>query len=162
MASNCRNMGKEKPMPVSSNRFEVLKVRVMQRREGSGNEVMKNRREILREEKAKRWVEERKTKEEKEKVLREVTVKIGIKQGEEEEGVVTEALLDSGATGLVMSEEFARKYKFRRTELERPVHVRNVDGMFNYTEPIVNTVEAEIFFKGHKERTSIDVMGGQK
>ena len=61
-----------------------------------------------------------------------------------------------------MSEEFARKHKFRRTELERPVHVRNVDGTFNYVGLIVDTVEAEIFFKGHKERTSIDVMGGQK
>jgi len=162
MASNCRNMGKEEPMPVSSNRFEVLKVRVMQRREESGNEIMKNRREILREEKVKRGVEERKTKEEKKKVLREIVVKIGLKQEEEEEGVVTEALLDSGATRLVMSEEFARKHKFRRTELERLVHVRNVDGTFNYVGPIVDTVEAEIFFKGYKERTSIDVMRGQK
>ena len=162
MASNCRNMGKKEPMLVSSNRFEALKVRVMQRRKGSGKEVMKNRREILREEKAKRGVEERKTKEEKEKVLREITVKIGLKQEEEEEGVVTEVLLDSGATGLVTSEEFARKHKFRRTELERLVHVRNVDGTFNYAGPIVDTVETEIFFKGHKERTLIDVMGGQK
>ena len=89
-------------------------------------------------------------------------VKIGLKQEEEEEGIVTETLLDSGATGLVMSEEFARKHKFRRTELERPVHVRNVDGTFNYVGPIVDTVEVEIFFKGHKERTSIDVIGGQK
>ena len=30
---------------------------------------------------------------------------------------MTEALLDSGATGLVMSEEFVRKYKFRRTNV---------------------------------------------
>ena len=120
---------------------------------------MKDRRKILREEKAKRGVE---TKEKKEKVLREVTVKIGLKQEEEEEGVVTEVLLDSGATGLVMSKEFARKHKFKRTELERPVHVRNVDGTFNYMGPIVDTVKVEIFFKGHKERTLIDVMGGQK
>ena len=48
-----------------------------------------------------------------------------------------------------MSEEFARKHKFRRTELERLVHVRNVDGTFNYAGPIVDTVEVEIFFKGH-------------
>ena len=41
-------------MPVSSNRFEVLKVRVMQKGEGSSKEVVKDRREILREEKAKR------------------------------------------------------------------------------------------------------------
>ena len=120
---------------------------------------MKDRRKILREEKAKRGVE---TKEKKEKVLREVTVKIGLKQEEEEEGVVTEVLLDSGATGLVMSKEFARKHKFKRTELERPVHVRNVDGTFNYMGPIVDTVKVEIFFKGHKERTLIAVMGGQK
>jgi len=117
MASHCRNRRGEEPMPVSSNRFEVLKVRVMQRGEGSSKEVVKDRREILREEKAKRGIEEKKEK--KEKILREVTVKIGLKQKEEEEGVVTEALLDSGATGLVMSEEFARKHKFRRTKLER-------------------------------------------
>ena len=158
MASHCRNRRGEEPMPVSSNRFEVLKVRVMQRGEGSSKEVVKDRREILREEKAKRGVEEKKEK--KEKILREVTVKIGLKQEEEEEGVVIEALLDSGATGLVMNEEFARKHKFRRMKLERLIYVRNVDGTLNYAGPIVDTVEVEIFFKGHKERTSIDMIGG--
>ena len=93
------------------------------------------------------------------KVLREVTVKIGLKQEEEEEEIVMEALLDSGATELVMSEEFARRHKFRRTKLERPVYVRNVDGMLNYVGPIMDTVEVEIFFKGHKKRTAIDVIG---
>jgi len=163
IASHCRNRRGEEPMPVSSNRFEVLKVRVMQRGEGSGKDVVKDRRDILREEKAKWGIEERKTKmERKKKVLREVTVKIGLKQEEKEEGIVTEALLDSGAIVLVMSEEFVRKHRFRRTELERLVHVRNVDAMFNYVGPIVDTVEIEIYFKGHKERTSIDVMGDQK
>jgi len=159
MASHCRNEGKGELVPVPSNRFEVLKVRVMQRGEESSKEVAKDRREILREEKAKRGIEK---KEKKEKLLREITVKIGLKQEEEEEGIVTEALLDSGATGLVISEEFARKHKFRRTKLERPVYVRNVDGTLNYVGPIVDTVEVEIFFKGNKERTSINVIGGQK
>ena len=144
---------------VSPNRFEMLKVRVMQRGEGSGKEVAKNRRKTLREEKAKREVEK---KEKKEKLLREVTVKIGLKQEEEEEGIIMEALLDSGTTGLVMSEEFARRYKFKRTKLERPVYVRNVDSMLNYAGPIVDTVEVEIFFKKHKEKILIDVIGGQK
>ena len=89
-----------------------------------------------------------------------MTVKIGLKQ--EEEGVVTEGLLDSGAMGLVMSEEFVRRHKFKRTKLERPVYMRNVDGMLNYTGPIVDIVEVEIFFKGHEERMLIDVIGGQK
>jgi len=76
----------------------------------------------LREEKAKRGVEK---KEKKEKLLREVTVKIGLKQEEEEEGIVMEALLDSGAIGLVMSEEFARRHKFKKMKSERPVCCSN-------------------------------------
>ena len=138
----------------------------MQKGEGSSKEVAKDRREVLREEKVKRGVEVRQTKVErkkkKEKLLREVMVKIGLKQEEEEEGVVIEALLDSGTTELVMSEKFARRHKFKRTKLERPVYMRNVDDMLNYAGPIVDTVEVEIFFKEYKERTSIDVIGGQK
>jgi len=103
-------------------------------------------------------VKKRKEKgEKKEKVLREVMVKIGLNQKEEEEGVVTEVLLDSGVMELIISKEFARRNKFRRTKLERPVYMRNVDSMLNYAGPIVDTVEVEIFFKGHKERTLIDV-----
>ena len=164
VAHHCRNMREEELIQVSSNRFEVLKVRVMQRGERSSKEVVKDRKEILREERAKRRVEVRQTKaerkEKKKKLLRKVTVKIGLKQKEEEEGVVTEALLDSGAMGLVMSEEFARRHKFKRTKLERPVYVRNVDGTLNYVRPIVDIVEVEIFFKGHKKQMLIDEIGG--
>ena len=63
---------------------------------------------------------------------------------------------------LVMSEEFAKKHRFRRTKLERPVYMRNVDGTLNYVGPIVDMVEVEVFFKRHKERMLIDVIEGQK
>ena len=43
------------------------------------------------------------------KTLREVMVKIGLERIDTQEGVTVEALLDSGATGLVMSSEFAKK-----------------------------------------------------
>jgi len=79
IAYHCRNMREEEPTQVSSNKFEVLKIRVMQKGEGSGKEVAKDRKEILREERAKRGVEVRQTKEKKEKYLREVMVKIGLK-----------------------------------------------------------------------------------
>ncbi len=101
-------------------------------------------------------------KEKKEKMLREVVVKIGLKQEKEEKGVVTKVLLDSRMTGLVMSEEFMRRHKFKRIKLERLVYVRNVNGMLNYAGPIVDIVEVEIFFKEHKKRMSIDVIRGQK
>ena len=42
-------------------------------------------------------------------LLREVIVKIGLKRIDMQEGVMVEALLDSGAMGLVMSSKFARK-----------------------------------------------------
>ena len=65
---------------MSSNKFEVLKSRVMQKGEGSEKEAVKDRREILREEKAKRVIEVQKIEvEKKKKLLREVTVKIGLK-----------------------------------------------------------------------------------
>ena len=160
-----RDAGKEKRRKeVDSDgreKVEVLKVRVMQKGKGSGKEVEKDRKEILREERAKREIEVRQTKVEikkkKKKYLREVTINIRLK---EKEGVVTEALLDSGATELVISKEFAKKYRFRRMKLERPVYIRNIDGTLNYMGPIVDIVEVEIFFKGHKERMSIDMIEG--
>ena len=42
-------------------------------------------------------------------ILREVTVKIGLKKIDMQEEVTVEALLDSRVTGLVMSLEFAKK-----------------------------------------------------
>ena len=42
-------------------------------------------------------------------MLREVMVKIGLERIDTQERVTVEALLDSGATGLVMSSEFTRK-----------------------------------------------------
>ena len=75
---------------------------------------------------------------------------------------MTKALLDSGAMRLVISKEFARRNKFRRMKLERPVYVRNADSTLNYVGLIIDTVEVEIFFKEYKERMSIDIIGGQR
>jgi len=96
------------------------------------------------------------------KILREVMVKIGLERIDTQEGITVEALLDSRATGLVMSSEFARKQGFKLKRLEKPMQVRNVDGLFNKEGPIENTVEVNIYYKGYVERTEIDVIGGQK
>ena len=40
--------------------------------------------------------------------------------------------------------------------------MRNIDGSFNKEGPIENTVEINIYYKGHVERTEIDVIGEQK
>ena len=75
---------------------------------------------------------------------------------------MVDVLLESGVTGLVMSEEFARKHRFRRTKLERLIYMRNIDGTLNYVGLIVDTVEIEIFFKGYRKRMLIDMIRGQK
>ena len=96
------------------------------------------------------------------KPLREVTVKIGLERIDTQEGVTVEVLLDSGATGLVMSSEFTRKQGFKLKKLERLIQVRNVDSLFNKEWPIENTMEVNIYYQGHRERTEIDVIEGQK
>jgi len=96
------------------------------------------------------------------RLLREVIVKIGLERIDMQEGIMVEALLDSRVTGLVISSEFTRKQEFKLKKLERPMHVRNVDGLLNKEEPIEHTVEVNIYYQGHRERTKIDVIGGQK
>jgi len=89
-------------------------------------------------------------------------VKIGLERIDMQEEMTVETLLDSGATGLVMSSEFAQKQGFQLKKLERLINVRNVDKSLNKEEPIKYTVKVNIYFKGHRERTEIDVIGSQK
>ena len=97
-----------------------------------------------------------------EETLREVIVKIGLERVDMQEGITVEALLDSGATELVMSSEFAWKQEFKLKKINRPIYVRNVDGSFNKKGPIEHMVEVNIYYQGHRERTEINVIGGQK
>ena len=97
-----------------------------------------------------------------EELLSEVTVKIGLERVDMQEEVTVEALLDSGAIGLVISLEFVRKQGFKLKKIEKPIYVRNIDGMFNKKGPIEYTVEVNIYYQKHRERTVIDVIGGQK
>ena len=94
--------------------------------------------------------------------LREVMVKIGLKRVDTQEGIAVEALLDSRATGLVMSSEFARKQEFKLKKIKKPIYIRNVDSSFNKEGPIEHMVEVNIYYQGHRKRTEIDVIGEQK
>ena len=87
-------------------------------------------------------------------------MKIGLKRIDMQKGIIVEALLDSGVTGLVMSSKFTKKQGFKLKKLERPINMRNVDGLLNKEEPIENTVEVNIYYQKHRERTEIDVIGG--
>jgi len=47
-------------------------------------------------------------------------------------------------------------------KLDRPIYVRNMDGSLNKEEPIEYMIEVNIYYQGHRERTKIDVIRGQK
>ena len=89
-------------------------------------------------------------------------VKIGLERIDMQEGITVEALLDSRVTGLVMSSEFAKKQGFKLKKLDRPINVRNVDGSLNKEGPIEHMVEVNIYYQGHRKRTEINIIGGQK
>jgi len=92
-------------------------------------------------------------------MLREVTVKISLERIDMQEGVIVEALLDSGATELVMSSEFIKKQGFKLKKIERSIYVRNVNRTFNKEGPIKNTMEVNIYHQGYREKIEIDVIG---
>ena len=73
-----------------------------------------------------------------------------------------EVLLDSSTTELVMSSEFVRKQGFRLKKIDRLIYMRNVDSSFNKEGLIKYIVEVKIYYQEHRERTEIDVIGGQK
>jgi len=98
----------------------------------------------------------------KENLLREVTVKIGLERINTQERITVEVLLDSRAARLVMSSEFVRKQEFKLKKLDRPMYVRNVDSSLNKEGPIKHTVEVNIYYQGYRKRMEIDVIGGQK
>ena len=84
-------------------------------------------------------------------------VKIRLERIDIQEGVIVEVLLDSGAMGLVMSEEFAKKQDFKLKKLERLINVRNVNGSLNKEELIEHTVEVNIYYQRYKEKMEISV-----
>jgi len=64
-------------------------------------------------------------------LLREMTVKIGLKQEGDEERIIVEALLDSRTIELVMSSKFVKKNKFKKKMLNRLIYIRNIDDIGN-------------------------------
>jgi len=95
-------------------------------------------------------------------MLREVTVKIELERINIQKEITVEVLLDSKATELVISLEFARKQGFKLKKIEKLVYVRNFKSSLNKEEPIEYIVEVNIYYQEHRERIEIDVIGEQK
>jgi len=91
------------------------------------------------------------------KMLREVWLNIEVEKVDTHEGITVKALLDSSATGMFMDKKMAARHRFRLQKLERPVMVRNVDGMNNSGGAITHQVEINIYYKNHVKRIRMDI-----
>ena len=91
------------------------------------------------------------------KRLREVWISIGVEKVDTHEEVTVKALLDSGATGFFMSKRCPQRGGFKLIKLDKPIQVRNVDGIENSGGAITHEVEVNIYFKGHVKRVQMDI-----
>jgi len=66
-------------------------------------------------------------------------------------------LLNSGTTEMFMDWKIAAKHGFRLQKLERPIVVRNVNGMNNSTKAITYQIETNVYYKSHVERMKMDI-----
>jgi len=83
-------------------------------------------------------------------------MQIGVKKIDTHEGISVKALLDSGAIELFMSKKCTQRGGFKLIKLEKPILMRNVDGIGNSGGAILYEVEVNLYFKGHIERVRMD------
>ena len=103
----------------------------------------------MREKKAKKKERKRRRLEDvrkaKKKIIKRSDSKNRAGKIDIQEEIMVETLLDSGATGLIMSSEFARKQRFKLKRIDKLIFIRNVDKTFNKRELIENTVKLNIY-----------------
>ena len=82
---------------------------------------------------------------------------IGVEKVDTHKGITVKVLLDSGMTGMFKDKKIAAKHRFRLQKLERPVTVRNVDGINNSGGAITHQVKVNVYYKNHIGRMRMDV-----
>ena len=67
------------------------------------------------------------------------------------------ALIDSGATGLFMSQGYVEHHRLITQKLQCPIAVYNIDGSLNEARSITEMVDAILHVNRHSERTNFTV-----
>ena len=77
-----------------------------------------------------------------------------------EEGIeIVEGLLDSGASGKFIDQDFAQDIHAEKKDLEKPIQVYNVDGTLNKRGTITQYVELELEIHERKQKHQLLVTG---
>ena len=91
------------------------------------------------------------------KMLKKVQLNIGIERIDTHKGITIKVLLDSSTTGMFIDRKIVAKHRFRLQKLERPVRVKNIDGMYNSGGTITHEVEVNVYYKSYVERMRMDI-----
>ena len=93
-----------------------------------------------------------------------LTLKIEVQTTDTGETKSVKALLDSGATGMFIDQEYVKENKFDTRKLSRPIPLRNVDGTSNEARSVMEVVGLIVRYKNHSEKAYFAVanIGSQK
>ena len=86
-----------------------------------------------------------------------LSVPIAIENTEKNETIETLGLIDSGAGGKFIDQNFARNAGFKMQELKEPITARNVDGTENKKGKITTFVDLKMTINGRKETARFSV-----
>jgi len=86
-------------------------------------------------------------------------ISISCNRGRGKKTIETKALVDSGAGGTFIDQNFARTKGFRLQNLEHPITVYNVDGTLNKRGTIIHFVETNVKIGGRTQEIRFLVSG---
>ena len=81
-----------------------------------------------------------------------IMVPIHLKMTDTMEEASTEAMVDTGATGDFVDQDFVNQAKLPTRKLSQPIPVYNVDGTLNEARSIREVVDMVMTYEGHSER----------
>jgi len=73
-------------------------------------------------------------------------MQIGIERVDNHKGVSVKTLLDSGATRMFADRKFVEKNGFKLEKLERPVKIKNVDGIGNSGGLVTHEIKVNVYY----------------
>ena len=93
-----------------------------------------------------------------------LTLKIELQTTDTGETKSVRALLDSGATGMFIDQDYVKESNFDTRKLSQPIPLRNVDGTPNEAGSVMEVVGLILRYKNHSEKAyfAVTSLGSQK
>lgn len=73
------------------------------------------------------------------------------------EMVQLSALVDSGATGMFIDEQFMKEQGWNLDEVPQPIPIFNIDGTLNASGSVKHTIDLALEIQGHREQATFTV-----